>query len=55
MPNGSSLSLFDRMRRKLTLQYSGVLMVFLTLFVVIVYVLLYLFIWSDQRSRLRSN
>ncbi|MFC5407627.1 sensor histidine kinase [Cohnella soli] len=52
MPNGSPPTLFDRMRLKLTLQYSGVLMVFLTLFVVIVYVLLYLFIWNDQRSRL---
>ncbi|MFD0674407.1 sensor histidine kinase [Cohnella sp. GCM10027633] len=52
MPNASSLSLFDRMRRKLTLQYSGVLIVFLTLFVVIVYVLLYWLIWNDQRSRL---
>jgi len=45
-------ALFDRMRRKLTLQYSGVLMVFLALFVIIVYVVLYLFIWNDQHSRL---
>jgi signal transduction histidine kinase len=52
MRNGSSPYLFDRMRRKLTLQYSGVLTVFLSLFVVVVYVLLYLFIWNDQRSHL---
>lgn len=49
---GKTSNLFDRMRRKLTLQYSGVLMLFLTLFVVIVYALLYLFIWNDQHSRL---
>lgn len=54
MHNGSPPGLFDRMRRKLTLQYSGVLTVFLTLFVLIVYVLLYLFIWNDQRSRLNE-
>jgi signal transduction histidine kinase len=46
--------LFDRTRNKLTLQYSGVLVVFLGLFVVIVYGLLYLFIWSDQRNRLNE-
>jgi len=54
MRSRNSLSLFDRMRRKLTLQYSGVLIVFLSLFVVIVYVLLYVFIWNDQRSRLNG-
>jgi signal transduction histidine kinase len=47
--------LFDRTRNKLTLQYSGVLVVFLGLFVVIVYGLLYLFIWSDQRTRLNET
>ncbi|TNJ66875.1 two-component sensor histidine kinase [Paenibacillus hemerocallicola] len=46
--------LFDRTRNKLTLQYSGVLVVFLGLFVVIVYGLLYLLIWSDQRNRLNE-
>jgi signal transduction histidine kinase len=44
--------LFDRTRNKLALQYSGVLIVFLSLFVILVYVLLYLFIWNDQRTRL---
>jgi signal transduction histidine kinase len=46
--------LFDRTRNKLTLQYSGVLVLFLSLFVVIVYVLLYLFIWNDQRAGLNE-
>ncbi|MFC5471348.1 sensor histidine kinase [Cohnella suwonensis] len=46
--------LFDRTRHKLALQYSGVLIVFLGLFVIIVYVLLYLFIWNDQRSHLNE-
>ncbi len=45
-------NLFDQTRNKLTLQYSGVLMIFLGLFVVIVYALLYVFIWNDQRSHL---
>ncbi|MGG1551008.1 sensor histidine kinase [Paenibacillus ferrarius] len=52
MPNASVPNVFDRMQRKLTLQYSGVLVVFLTLFVIIVYALLYLLIWNDQRARL---
>jgi signal transduction histidine kinase len=47
-----AFSLFARMRRKLTLRYSVVLMVFLTLFVTIVYGLLFVFVWNDQRSRL---
>ncbi|MFD0676481.1 MULTISPECIES: sensor histidine kinase [unclassified Paenibacillus] len=46
--------LFDRTRNKLSLQYSGVLIMFLSLFVIIVYVLLYLFIWNDQRVRLNE-
>ncbi len=46
--------LFDRTRNKLTLQYSGVLIAFLSLFVIIVYVLLYLFIWNDQRTGLNE-
>ncbi|WP_146200924.1 sensor histidine kinase [Tumebacillus permanentifrigoris] len=46
--------LFDRTRNKLTLQYSGVLIAFLSLFVILVYVLLYLFIWNDQRARLND-
>jgi signal transduction histidine kinase len=57
MRNGSaapSFSLFARMRRKLTLRYSIVLMIFLTLFVAIVYGLLFAFVWSDQRSRLNG-
>lgn len=45
-------NLFDQTRNKLTLQYSGVLMIFLGLFVVIVYALLYVIIWNDQRSHL---
>ncbi|MGG1519092.1 ATP-binding protein [Paenibacillus oryzisoli] len=52
MPNASLPNVFDRMQRKLTLQYSGVIIVFLTLFVIIVYALLYLLIWNDQRARL---
>ena len=46
--------LFDRTRNKLTLQYSSVLIAFLSLFVIIVYVLLYLFIWNDQRTGLNE-
>lgn len=46
--------LFDRTRRKLTWQYSGVLVMFLSLFVLIVYTLLYLFIWNDQYHRLNT-
>lgn len=46
--------LFDKTRRRLTLQYSGVLILFLSLFVVIVYTLLHLFIWNDQYQRLRN-
>lgn len=46
--------LFDRTRSKLTLQYSVVLMVFLSLFVIVVYALLYWFIWNDQRTRLNE-
>ncbi|MBO9606443.1 MAG: ATP-binding protein [Paenibacillaceae bacterium] len=49
---GVGSNLFDRTRGKLTLQYSGVLIVFLTLFVIAVYTLLYGFIWNDQRARL---
>jgi signal transduction histidine kinase len=53
MDNRSSTSnVIYQMRRKLTLQYSGVLIFFLALFVVIVYMLLYLLIWNDQQSRL---
>lgn len=53
MDNRSSTSnVIYQMRRKLTFQYSGVLIFFLALFVVIVYMLLYLLIWNDQRSRL---
>lgn len=46
--------LFDRTRRTLTLQYSGMLILFLSLFVLIVYSLLYLFIWNDQYHRLNE-
>jgi signal transduction histidine kinase len=55
MHNAGALpNVFNRMRRKLTLQYSGVLMLFLTLFVAIIYALLYASIWNDQRSRLTA-
>lgn len=46
--------LFDQTRRKLTWQYSGVLIAFLSLFVIMVYVVLNLFIWHDQQARLRD-
>lgn len=36
------------------MQYSGVLIVFLSLFVIIVYTLLYVFIWNDQHRRLNN-
>lgn len=36
------------------MQYSGVLIVFLSLFVIIVYALLYAFIWNDQHRRLNN-
>jgi signal transduction histidine kinase len=45
-------NVFDQTRNKLTLQYSGVLMMFLGLFVVIVYALLYVLIWNDQRAHI---
>ncbi len=51
---GAVPHVFDRMRRRLTLQYSGVLMLFLALFAAIVYGLLYASIWNDQRSRLTA-
>ena len=44
--------LFAMTRNKLTLQYSGMLILFLSLFIVGVYVLLYEVIWSEQRSAL---
>lgn len=46
--------LFDQTRRTLTWQYSGVLIVFLSLFVIMVYAVLDLFIWHDQQARLRD-
>ncbi|MBL0385137.1 HAMP domain-containing histidine kinase [Tumebacillus sp. ITR2] len=46
--------LFDRTRNTLTLQYSGVLIAFLSLFVILVYVSLYVFIWNDQRTQLNE-
>lgn len=46
--------LFDRTRNKLTIQYSGVLILFLSLFVIIVYTLLYVLIWNDQQKRLQE-
>ncbi|MCC2683466.1 MAG: two-component sensor histidine kinase [Paenibacillaceae bacterium] len=57
MLNGNAapaFSLFTRMRRRLTLRYSIVLIVFLTLFVAIVYGLLFAFVWNDQRSHLNG-
>jgi signal transduction histidine kinase len=47
--------LFDRTRNKLTLQYSGVLILFLSLFVIIVYTVLYVLIWNDQQHRLQKQ
>ncbi|WP_027087986.1 sensor histidine kinase [Cohnella panacarvi] len=44
--------LFAMTRKKLTLQYSGMLVLFLSLFIVGVYALLYTVIWSEQRSAL---
>lgn len=44
--------LFAKTRKKLTLQYSGMLILFLSLFVIAVYTLLYEVIWSEQRSAL---
>lgn len=46
--------MFERTRRRLTKQYSGVLMIFLGLFVIIVYYGLYLYIYGDQRARLNE-
>jgi Signal transduction histidine kinase len=39
-------------RNKLTLQYSGMLILFLSLFIITVYLLLYGVIWSEQRAAL---
>lgn len=44
--------LFEQTRKKLTWQYSGVLIAFLSLFVILVYTVLDLFIWHDQQARL---
>ena len=44
--------LFAMTRNKLTLQYSGMLILFLSLFIIGVYTLLYGVIWSEQRSAL---
>jgi Signal transduction histidine kinase len=44
--------LFAMTRNKLTLQYSGMLILFLSLFIIAVYALLYGVIWSEQRSAL---
>ncbi len=44
--------LFAMTRNKLTLQYSGMLILFLSLFIIGVYALLYGVIWSEQRSAL---
>lgn len=46
--------LFDRTRQRLTLQYSGMLIMFLSLFVIIVYAVLFVSIWSDQHARLNG-
>ncbi|NHN32818.1 sensor histidine kinase [Paenibacillus agricola] len=45
-------SMFQRTQRKLTLQYSALLILFLILFVVIVYGLLYYAIFKDEKVRL---
>jgi signal transduction histidine kinase len=44
--------LFAMTRNRLTLQYSGMLILFLSLFIIAVYILLYGVIWSEQRSAL---
>lgn len=44
--------LFAKTRKKLTLQYSGMLVLFLSLFIIGVYALLYTVIWSEQRAAL---
>lgn len=46
--------IFARTQTRLTLQYSGILMVFLILFTVIVYSLLYKVILSDQENEIRA-
>ncbi len=45
---------FVRMRRRLTLQYSGLLMLFLGMFIVVVYGLLHAWIWNGQHASLRG-
>ncbi len=42
--------LFAMTRNRLTLQYSSMLILFLSLFIIGVYVLLYAIIWSEQRA-----
>lgn len=44
--------LFVMTRKRLTLQYSGMLILFLSLFIIAVYMLLYGVIWSEQRAAL---
>ena len=44
--------LFAMMRKRLTVQYSGMLILFLSLFIIGVYALLYTVIWSEQRGAL---
>lgn len=46
--------LFQRTQRRLTLQYSGLIMLFLVLFIVVVYTLLYIVILRDQHRELEQ-
>lgn len=46
--------LFDRTQKRLTLRYSLLVSLFLLLFAGIVYVSLYIMIWSNQEQRLRD-
>ncbi|WP_245676105.1 sensor histidine kinase [Domibacillus iocasae] len=46
--------LFQTTQRRLTMQYSGLLMLFLVLFIVVVYTLLYIVILRDQHRELEN-
>ncbi|WP_309088437.1 HAMP domain-containing sensor histidine kinase [Domibacillus sp.] len=50
----SSSDLFQQTQRKLTMQYSSLIMLFLVLFIVVVYTLLYIVILRDQHRELEQ-
>ncbi|WP_050180034.1 sensor histidine kinase [Domibacillus robiginosus] len=50
----SSSDLFQQTQRKLTIQYSSLIMMFLVLFIVVVYTLLYIVILRDQHRELEQ-